>query len=227
MAYIISIETATPVGSVALHNNGELISIKENNDQRKHGENITLFVDEVIKEAGITLQQVNAIAVSKGPGSYTGLRIGVSAAKGLCYGLNVPLISVNTLEGLASHKALNSYKEKDFLFCPMIDARRMEVFCKLYNTTGEEIQETKALVIDELSFQAQLNQQKIVFFGSGADKCNTTIKHPNAIFVNGIEASAKAVGEIAYQKYLNQQFEDVAYFEPFYLKEFVATVSKK
>lgn len=227
MAYIISIETATPVGSVALHKDGKLITTRQNNDQRKHGENITLFVNEVVQEAGITLQQVNAIAVSKGPGSYTGLRIGVSATKGLCYGLNIPLISINTLEGLTQHPLLNSYKEKDLLFCPMLDARRMEVFCALYNTPGEEVQKTKALVIDELSFQTQLNQKQIVFFGNGADKCKNTITHPNATFIDDIEASANAVGKLAHQKYLNQQFEDVAYFEPFYLKEFVATVSKK
>lgn len=227
MAYIISIETATPVGSIALHHNGKLLSIKENHDQRKHGENITLFVDEVTKEADITLQQVNAIAVSKGPGSYTGLRIGVSAAKGLCYGLNIPLISVNTLEGLSQNKALDNYRNKDTLLCPMLDARRMEVYCALYNLAGEEIQATKALEIEENTFQNQLNQKQVVFFGSGAEKCRETIKHPNAVFVSGVEASAKEIGEIAYKKHQQQQFEDVAYFEPFYLKEFVATVSKK
>ncbi len=227
MAYIISIETATPVGSVALHKQGKIVAVRESNDQKKHGENITLFIEEVVKEAGITLQQVNAIAVSKGPGSYTGLRIGVSAAKGLCYGLNIPLIAINTLEGLTASPTLKRYKEKDFLLCPMIDARRMEVFCALYDSSGNEIQNTQALVINDDSFSELLSQKQIVFFGNGAAKCKETITHSNAIFVNDIEASASEIGEIAYQKYKQQQFEDVAYFEPYYLKEFVATVSKR
>lgn len=227
MAYIISIETATPVGSVALHSEGKLIAQRINNNQRKHGENITLFIDEVAKEAGITLKAIDAIAVSKGPGSYTGLRIGVSAAKGLCYGLEIPLISVNTLEGITHHQLLNAYKQQDVLFCPMIDARRMEVFCALYNSAGEEKQNTQALVIDEDSFKSHLNQKQVVFFGNGAEKCRSTLTHPNAIFVDDIEASAQTIGEVAFKKYQNKQFEDVAYFEPFYLKEFVALVSKK
>lgn len=227
MAYIISIETATPIGSVALHKQGNMVAIRQNEDQKKHGEKITSFIEEVVKEAGITLQQIDAIAVSKGPGSYTGLRIGVSAAKGLCYGLNIPLIAVNTLEGLTASPILKTYKEKDFLFCPMIDARRMEVFCALYDSTGNEIQNTQALIINEDSFSELLNQKQIVFYGNGAAKCKEIIKHPNAIFVDNVIASANAVGEIAYQKYKLQKFEDMAYFEPFYLKEFVATVSKK
>ncbi len=227
MAYIISIETATPVGSVALHNNGTLLALRKNHDQRKHGENITLFVNEVVKEAGISLQNIDAIAVSKGPGSYTGLRIGVSAAKGLCYGLSIPLVAINTLEGLVHHPLLDSYRENDILFCPMIDARRMEVYCALYTNTGTLVQDTQALVIDDNAFHAPLNKKQILFFGSGAEKCKTILNHPNTLFVDAIEASAEVVGKLVFKKFEQQQFENMAYFEPFYLKEFVALVSKK
>lgn len=227
MAYIISIETATPVCSVALHRDGELLALRESDDQRKHAENITVFVDEVVKEANIPIQDINAIAISKGPGSYTGLRIGVSAAKGLCYGLSIPLIAINTLEGMLYHPSLSAYAQESILYCPMLDARRMEVYCSLFNTQKEVVQETEAMVIDELSFKKELDKQPVVFFGSGADKCKQTIVHPNAFFNADVIPSAKTIGKMAYQKYQQQQFEDVAYFEPFYLKEFVATVSKK
>ncbi len=227
MSYIISIETATKVCSIALHCNGELIALRENNDQHSHSANITIFVDEVVKEAGITFSDINAIAVSKGPGSYTGLRIGVSAAKGFCYGLGIPLISVNTLMAMAQHTALSQYKKENTLLCPMIDARRMEVFCALIDTKNQWAKETEAVIVDESSFGQELEKHPIVFFGDGAAKCQSTINHPNAIFINEIRPSAKYVGELAWEKFSQKQFEDVAYFEPFYLKEFVATTPKK
>lgn len=227
MSYIISIETATKVCSIALHRNGELIALRENNDQHSHSANITIFVDEVVKEAGITFSDINAIAVSKGPGSYTGLRIGVSAAKGFCYGLGIPLISVNTLMAMAQHTALSQYKKENTLLCPMIDARRMEVFCALIDTKNQWAKETEAVIVDESSFGQELEKHPIVFFGDGAAKCQSSINHPNAIFINEIRPSAKYVGALAWGKFSQNQFEDVAYFEPFYLKEFVATTPKK
>lgn len=227
MSYIISIETATKVCSIALHRNGELIALRENNDQHSHSANITIFVDEVVKEAGITFSDINAIAVSKGPGSYTGLRIGVSAAKGFCYGLGIPLISVNTLMAMAQHTALSQYKKENTLLCPMIDARRMEVFCALIDTKNQWAKETEAVIVDESSFGQELEKHPIVFFGDGAAKCQSTINHPNAIFINEIRPSAKYIGALAWEKFSQNQFEDVAYFEPFYLKEFVATTPKK
>ena len=227
MSYIISIETATKVCSIALHRNGELIALRENNDQHSHSANITIFVDEVVKEAGITFSDINAIAVSKGPGSYTGLRIGVSAAKGFCYGLGIPLISVNTLMAMAQHTALSQYKKENTLLCPLIDARHMEVFCALIDTKNQWAKETEAVIVDESSFGQELEKHPIVFFGDGAAKCQSSINHPNAIFINETRPSAKYVGELAWGKFSQKQFEDVAYFEPFYLKEFVATTPKK
>lgn len=226
MAYILCIETSTRICSVALHNNGELVAIRENNSLQSHGANITLFVNQVVQEANITLQNIDAIAVGKGPGSYTGLRIGVSAAKGLCYGLDIPLIALNTLHSMAYHPALDTYRQNDTLLCPMIDARRMEVFCALLNSEGNEMQETSAVIVDENSFLVPLSQQKIIFFGDGAAKCKNTITHPNAIFLDDIHPSAAFMGKKALAKFNAQQFEDVAYFEPFYLKEFVGTVGK-
>ncbi len=227
MANIISIETATKVCSVALHRDGELIALREDDNQHSHSANITLFVDEVVTEAGITFNDIDAIAVSKGPGSYTGLRIGVSASKGFCYGLNIPLISVNTLMAMAQHTALSQHKKENTFLCPMIDARRMEVFCALIDTKNQWIRETEAVVVDEKSFGQELETHPIVFFGDGAAKCQSTINHPNAIFVDEVRPSAKYVGELAWEKFKQKQFEDVAYFEPFYLKEFVATTPKK
>lgn len=227
MANIISIETATKVCSIALHSDGELIALREDDNQHSHSANITLFVDEVVKEAGITFSNIDAIAVSKGPGSYTGLRIGVSAAKGFCYGLGIPLISVNTLMAMAQHTALSTHKNTNALLCPMIDARRMEVFCALINHQNQWVKETDAVIVDENSFRQELEIQQIVFFGDGASKCQSTINNPNAIFVDEVKPSAKYVGELAWGKFNLKQFEDVAYFEPFYLKEFVATTPKK
>lgn len=227
MTNIISIETATKVCSIALHRDGELIALREDDNQHSHSANITLFVDEVVREAGITFSDIDAVAVSKGPGSYTGLRIGVSAVKGFCYGLGKPLISVNTLMAMAQYTALSTHKKTNALLCPMIDARRMEVFCALINQQNQWVKETEAVIVDENSFRQELETQPIVFFGDGAAKCQNTINHPNAIFVDGVRPSAKYIGELAWEKFNQKQFEDVAYFEPFYLKEFVATTPKK
>lgn len=227
MAYIVSIETATKICSVALHHQGKLLALREDDSANSHSANITVFVNEVLQEAGIGHNMVNAIAVSKGPGSYTGLRIGVSAAKGLCYGLGIPLIAVNTLEAMAQHTLLSSHKKENTLLCPMIDARRMEVFCGLLNHQGQWVKETEAVIVDENSFAQQLAAQTVVFFGNGAEKCKTAINNPNAVFVDGVEPSATYTGQIAWEKYSQQMFEDVAYFEPFYLKEFMITTPKK
>lgn len=226
MPHIISIETSTRICSVALHNNGELLAIRESSNLQSHGANITLFVNQVVQEANLSLQNIDAIAVGKGPGSYTGLRIGVSAAKGLSYGLEIPLIALNTLHSMAQQPVLDVYRKNDTLFCPMIDARRMEVFCSILNSEGNEVQETSAVIVDENSFSALLSQHPVVFFGDGAAKCKSTITHPNAIFLEGIHPSAASMGKPALAKFNTQQFEDVAYFEPFYLKEFVGTMPK-
>lgn len=224
MTYILCIETATPVCSVALVQDNKVLHSRESSKRNSHSEIVTVFIDEVIKEANLKYTDLDAVTVSKGPGSYTGLRIGVSTAKGLCYGLDIPLISVNTLRSMAFGMARKFDQKEDLpiLFCPMIDARRMEVYTAIYNERNEQIEETKAEIIDENSFSDYLDKSKIVFFGDGSDKCKDVITHPNAIFVENIFPSASYMAEITYNKYLENQFEDVAYFEPFYLKEFIA-----
>jgi len=225
---ILNIETSTQVCSVALAVDGKVVSIRESYVKNAHAESITIFSQEVLTESDLSFDRLDAIAVSKGPGSYTGLRIGVSTAKGFCYALNKPLIAVNTLQALASgmkEEVVDS--TDDFLFCPMIDARRMEVYTAVYDHKLDEIQETKAEIINESSFSDIIAKNKIIFAGDGADKCKPLLgRDPNTIFIDNFRASASFLCELAEQKFNNQEFEDVAYFEPFYLKDFVAGISK-
>ena len=223
MSIILGIETATKMCSVALSDGNGLLALKEVGGEYSHAENLNLFVAEVCKQAGKELKDIDAIAVSKGPGSYTGLRIGVSAAKGFCIALDIPLISVDTLKAMAK-----SQNHQNSLFCPMIDARRMEVYTALYTANNDEVSAIEAKIIDENSYKKELEHGRIVFFGDGAEKCKTTFgNHPNAIFIEGISPSAKFVNELAFEKFKRKEFEDVAYFEPFYLKDFIATTPKK
>ncbi|MCC6837797.1 MAG: tRNA (adenosine(37)-N6)-threonylcarbamoyltransferase complex dimerization subunit type 1 TsaB [Bacteroidia bacterium] len=224
MALILNIETATTMCSVSLGKDGQLIALKELNGDYTHAENLTLFIEDVVQQAGIQLKDIDAIAVSKGPGSYTGLRIGVSTAKGLCYSLEKPLIAINTLEQLSRSISL----EKGTLVCPMIDARRMEVYCAVYDHSGKEILPTAAEIIDENSFSSLLNEHKIFLIGDGAAKCKETFSSKaNAMFVDGIFPSAKQMVSLSDSAYQAAKFEDVAYFEPFYLKDFVAGKKKE
>jgi len=231
MATIISIETSTSVCSVALSKDNKLIALKENNDGMKHASLLSVFVDEILKENNLTPKDLDAIAISKGPGSYTGLRIGVSTAKGICFGANIPLIAISTLEAMS--KPIIKKFEKEFKnidsawLCPMIDARRMEVFTAFYDKNCLIKKEISADIIDEDSYLNILNEREIAFFGDGADKCKESITHKNAIFLKDAYPSAENMIDLAFEKYTNKDFEDVAYFEPFYLKDFVATVSKK
>jgi tRNA threonylcarbamoyladenosine biosynthesis protein TsaB len=226
MAFILCIETATEVCSVALFNKNELLVLNEINEGNMHASALTGLIEKTAKEAGLTLKQFDAICISKGPGSYTGLRVGVSTAKGLCFGLNVPLLAVNTLQSIAG-VYMHQNPENKQPICAMIDARRMEVYAAIYNNNLEETTSTQAIVIDEQSFAIELNQAQTIFIGNGAAKCKSTITHPNAVFVDGIKCSALGLGKPAYQLFLENKFEDTAYFEPFYLKDFVGTVSKK
>ena len=218
MAIILNIETATKNCSVSLSNSGKTIFVKEHADQGySHAEKLHVFIDEVIKECQINISEINAVAVSKGPGSYTGLRIGVSAAKGLCYALNIPLIAVDTLEILA-----NQVQKKDGLIVPMLDARRMEVYSAVFNNDLEKISETKAEILSTESY-AEINE-KIYFVGDCQEKCQTVLTKNNFEFLPEIVyPSANEMSKISYQKFENKQFEDVAYFEPFYLKDFLLT----
>ena len=217
MSYILNIETATTNCSVSLSKEGETLVLKEDyNTNYSHAESLHVFIEEVVKHANIQLSQINAVAVSKGPGSYTGLRIGVSAAKGLCFSLDIPLISVDTLESLA-HQALI----ENGVIIPLLDARRMEVYSAIYDNKHQEIRPIEAEIITESSFSDYLNTSKVYFIGDGVGKIKTTINHPNAIFIDGKLPSAKNMSVLAFDKYKKSDFEDVAYFEPFYLKDFI------
>ena len=222
MAFILHIETATAKCSVAVSNDNELLSLRESTEKNSHAEVITLFIDEVLKEAGLTVDSIDAVAVSKGPGSYTGLRIGVSTAKGLCYALDAPLIAVSTLQTMAYGLSKKYSTEKNILFCPMIDARRMEVYNAVYDANNKEIKSISADIITQEFLNEFLNKNKIIFFGDGAEKCKTVLKHSNAFFVDDILPSAVDMIDPVFEKFLTKEFEDVAYFEPFYLKDFVA-----
>ena len=219
---ILCLETSTKACSVALGQNGKVRAVKESLDEKySHAENLTLYIEEVCCQANIRLQDVDAIAVSKGPGSFTGLRIGVSTAKGLCYALDKTLIAINSLEAMALGQISNLKSQISNLFCPMIDARRMEVYCAIYDEQRNEIIKTSAEIIDENSFSDLFKKNKIYFFGDGAEKCKSKISHPNAIFIDGVNPSAKFMTPIAEKYFSKKKFEDVAYFEPFYLKDFV------
>lgn len=224
MNTILSIETATPVCSVGLYTDGKLQALFESYLDKSHSKHLTIIIQEVIRSAELTFSDIDAIAVSKGPGSYTGLRIGTSTAKGLCYGLDIPLISVDTLEAMAH--GVSGYLSDDILLCPMLDARRMEVYCRLYKKNLHAITDTEAVVIDSKSFTSYLEKHKIAFFGNGASKCKSVIYHPNAVFIEGVHPSAKEIGALAIHKYAASLFEDLAKYEPFYLKEFLAKKPK-
>ncbi|MDB5131578.1 MAG: tsaB [Mucilaginibacter sp.] len=225
MSLILQIETATASCSVALANEGKLLAVKEINARNVHAEVITLFIDELVRQAGTNYNSLDAVAVSCGPGSYTGLRIGVSTAKGLCFALDKPLIAVDTLEAMAAGVMEGKIFEPvaGRLFCPMIDARRMEVFTAIFNRDGQKIKPTAAEIIDENSFAGLLKNHEILFFGDGAEKCKIVLDiHPNVRFLPGFVNSAAYLTKSAFEKFRDKNFEDVAYFEPYYLKEFVA-----
>ncbi|AFL80362.1 universal bacterial protein YeaZ [Aequorivita sublithincola DSM 14238] len=217
MATILCLETATTNCSVAIAVDGKIIALREENNQKfSHAEKLHVFIDEVLKKAKIDNKQLNAIAVSKGPGSYTGLRIGVSAAKGLCFALDIPLISTLTLEVIAQQ-----VQQDTRYIIPMIDARRMEVYSAVFNSEKKQIRETKAEILNDNFFEDYLNEGKVVFIGDGALKFEKICKHKNAVFLSDACPSASDMAILAEAKYKISDTEDVAYFEPFYLKEFM------
>lgn len=221
MALILSIDTATSNCSVALHRNGELLSVHELNAMNIHATQLFVFIRQLMEEQALSYSQLQAVAVSKGPGSYTGLRIGVSAAKGLCYALNIPLLSVNTLLGLCI-TARAQVTHEDALLIPMLDARRMEVYNAVYSMELTELVATRALILDEHSFE-EYKDKPCYFFGDGMPKFKAIMPpDPNRHYLDTILSSATALGLTALQAFQNKQFEDVAYFEPYYLKEFVS-----
>ncbi len=223
MALLLSLETSTHSFSCALHQDEKLIAVRGSVDSQTTASLLAVMVDDLFTNSGFEKNQLNAVVVASGPGSYTGLRIGAATAKGICYALNISLISVNTLS-LMVQQFINQFSEKelnDVLLCPMLDARRMEVYCMLTNNTGKIMEPIQAKIIEEQSFAARLGQQVIYFFGEGSDKCRNSIHHRNAKFVSGIKPFASALGIIGLQKYLNDEIENADLFEPLYLKDFV------
>ena len=222
MAYILSIETSTTNCSVSLSFEGETLVLKEDYDNNySHAERLHVYIDQVLKQADIISSQLDAIAVSKGPGSYTGLRIGVSAAKGLCFALGKPLIAISTLEAL-SHQV----KTKEGIIIPMLDARRLEVYSAIFDNGYNRLRETQAQVLNEDSFKSYLEDSKVTFIGNGVSKTKGLINHKNAIFIEDKLPSANEMSQLAYSKYKKNDIEDVAYFEPYYLKDFLFHKSK-
>lgn len=231
MATILLLETATEVCSAAISLNGQIIAFRETLEGFNHSEKLTVFIEELLAEDGIFPQMPEAVCVSMGPGSYTGLRIGVSAAKGICYALDIPLMAISTLDAMAFQVAQNPAEynltlSDDTLLCPMLDARRMEVYYAMYNKNGKQTTAISARIIDENSFLEELNNHTILFFGNGASKCKSALTHFNTQFIEEVNASARFMPILA-ENYFNQKmFVNVAYFEPFYLKDFVATIPK-
>ncbi|MGV8878536.1 MAG: tRNA (adenosine(37)-N6)-threonylcarbamoyltransferase complex dimerization subunit type 1 TsaB [Sphingobacteriaceae bacterium] len=229
MSLILQIETATTSCSVALAVNGKVIASRQLNERNKHAEVITLFIESVFQIVGKQYTDLDAVAVSSGPGSYTGLRIGVSTVKGLCFSLDKPLIAIETLQAMA-----NGYQTKPIrpippnaLLCPMIDARRMEVFTALYRLQGEQVYPISAEIISETSFSDFLNTNPVIFFGDGAEKCREVLgNHSNAMIVSGFVNNAEDLSTLALGKYQRREFVDTAYFEPYYLKDFIPGIKK-
>lgn len=219
MAIILNIETTTKNCSICLAEDGLVLSLVELNEgQFSHAEKLHSFILDALKKAKKEMQDIDAVGVSKGPGSYTGLRIGVSAAKGICFALDIPLISISTLNSLARSITVKN----DELIIPLLDARRMEVYSAVFNAKYEQIRDIEAEIIDKSSFRAYLQSKKVNFLGDGASKCEETIKNKNAIYFADFYPSAKEMAYLSYKKYISKKFEDIAYFEPYYLKDFVA-----
>lgn len=231
---ILCIETGTDICSVALSEEGELIALRESREGHDHARNVGVFVDEVLTENDLRPEDLAAVAIGRGPGSYTGLRIGTAFAKGLCYGLDIPLIAVDSLESMAriavEDYEVGTLESEDWssaLLCPMIDARRMEVFCSVYASDLQIVSGVEAKIIDENSFADLLAEGRELFlFGNGAAKCAEVLTAPN-VKVHEVAPSARGLCKAAYEKFERGEWEDIAYFEPFYLKDFVVTKSKK
>ncbi|MDB9712670.1 tRNA (adenosine(37)-N6)-threonylcarbamoyltransferase complex dimerization subunit type 1 TsaB [Flavobacteriaceae bacterium] len=222
MSYILNIETSTTNCSVSLFKGSKLVSFKQENDQNySHSKRLHVFINNLLEDSKVSPKELSAISVSKGPGSYTGLRIGVSSAKGLCFALGIPLISVDTLDAFA-----HQIEPSDGFIVPLIDARRMEVYSSVYDNNFNKIRETKAEVLSESSFEKYLKTKKVYFLGNANDKTKSIIKDSNAIFIDDKLPSSIEIGKLAYVKFTSNDFENIANFEPFYLKEFIGNKLK-
>ena len=218
MAYLLAIETTTEICSVGLGNNGQCIALVESDKENSHAEKIMLFVDEILKQTGLNPSILNAVIISEGPGSYTGLRIGVSSAKGLCYALDIPLIAVSTLQSMA-WGAKEKYPKFN-QYCPMIDARRMEVYSAVYDSQLQAIKVPTNVIVDENAYLEYLEQGIVVFSGNAVEKSMPILSQNTNTVFSPTKTSARYLLELGYRKYLQKEFVDTAYFEPFYLKEF-------
>jgi tRNA threonylcarbamoyladenosine biosynthesis protein TsaB len=228
---ILCLETATNICSVALCNSAGVISLREGSESKSHASMLTVYIAEILKETGIKARDLEAIAVSKGPGSYTGLRIGVSVAKGITYAASIPLIGIETTLSMfrGIYESIKETPEAyiNTLFCPMLDARRMEVYYAIYDINGKPIKNISAEIIDKDSFTSIPESKQIIFFGNGAEKCREVIKRANALFADDFRMSASYMHLPAYQSFNNHYFEDIAYFEPLYLKDFITSKPRK
>ena len=225
MAFILCIETATNVCSVAIAHQGDCIITYNHSMPNVHAAELHSMVEKILQETGLTLSKLSAIAISKGPGSYTGLRVGVSAAKGYAYALGIPLIAINTLSSLTAI-AKKQISDPKALFIPMIDARRMEVYCAVLNSNLQFLQETQALIIEHTSFSALLPNANVYFFGNGAEKCKSILNQTNFQFLEDISCCAAGLSQLAHEAYIKKEFVNLAYFEPNYLKDFIGTQAK-
>lgn len=232
MSLILNIETSSENCSVAISKDEFTLDMAEEEGSKSHASVLTVLIDELLRKNQMGISDLDAIAVSKGPGSYTGLRIGVSVAKGLCYGAVKPLIAINTLDSMMNgfRKGITDFEihfTENTIFCPMLDARRLEVYLAMYDKKGVLIKETTAEIIDENSFSDILKEHPMVFFGSGTSKCKEILKNPNAQFMDHFLLKASYMTHLSYENLVKRNFENVAYFEPFYLKDFVATIPKR
>ncbi|WP_439880414.1 tRNA (adenosine(37)-N6)-threonylcarbamoyltransferase complex dimerization subunit type 1 TsaB [Pontibacter sp. MBLB2868] len=225
---LLALETSTTVCSVALYKGTQLMGASELRIEKSHSSYITVMIAQLVENCGEKMANLSAVAVSGGPGSYTGLRIGVSTAKGLCYSLNIPLLEVSTLYGMAAQVLSFTPKPERFLFSPMLDARRMEVYTCLLNSEMQEVEPIAPVVLNEQTFQEYLKEQTVIFFGNGASKLKSLVGNKgNTLFIEEIEPSAITIGKLALPKFEQGLFEDVAYYEPFYLKDVYITSAKK
>ncbi len=228
MPLLLALETSTTVCSIALYEGQQLLGASELQIEKSHSSHITVMVSQLVENCGATLQDLSAVAVSGGPGSYTGLRIGTSTAKGLCFSLDIPLMEVSTLYGMALQVIATTPNPERYLFCPMLDARRMEVYTCLLNSELHEVSPIEPVVLDAQTFENKLATQPVIFLGTGAQKFRELVgDNPNALFVDNILPSAKTIGMLAFDKYAQKAFEDVAYYEPFYLKDVYITGAGK
>ncbi len=234
MSLILNIETATSMCSVSIAKDGNVLSIRELIEEKSHAKKLTEFIDEMLKDQNLELKDMQAVAVSKGPGSYTGLRIGVSTAKGICFGTNIPLLAIDTLTVICNQVLLKADQEMRIvlknpltLICPMIDARRMEVYYALFNNIGIAKTKPAAIILDQQTFIPLLENGPVVFAGSGMNKYRNLLNHPNAVFIDHIHPTALSMASLSFKAYQNNEMVNLAYFEPFYLKDFIGTKPKK